>query len=57
MSLNEFFHMGGYGFYVWTSYGIALVVLLANIIAPLRQRRKILINIARTAKRRARRDT
>ena len=57
MSLNEFFHMGGYGFYVWTSYGIALVVLLANIIAPLRQRRKILKNIARTAKRRARRDT
>jgi heme exporter protein D len=57
MSLNEFFHMGGYGFYVWTSYGIALVVLLANIIAPLRQRRKILNNIARTAKRRARRDT
>ena len=57
MSLNEFFHMGGYGFYVWTSYGIALVVLLANIIAPLRQRRKILNNIAHTAKRRARRDT
>ena len=57
MSLNEFFHMGGYGFYVWTSYGIALVVLLANIIAPLRQRRKILNNIAQTAKRRARRDT
>jgi heme exporter protein D len=57
MSLNEFFHMGGYGFYVWTSYGIALVVLLANMIAPLRQRRKILNNIARTAKRRARRDT
>jgi len=57
MSLNEFFHMGGYGFYVWTSYGIALVVLLANIIAPLRQRRKILNNIARTAKRRARRYT
>jgi len=57
MSLNEFFHMGGYGFYVWTSYGIALVILLANMIAPLRQRRKILNDIARTAKRRARRDT
>ena len=57
MSLNEFLHMGGYGFYVWTSYGIALVILLANMIAPLRQRRKILNDIARTAKRRARRDT
>ena len=57
MSLNEFFHMGGYGIYVWSSYGIALIVLLANIIAPLRQRRKLLNNIARTARRRARRDT
>jgi heme exporter protein D len=57
MSLNEFFHMGGYGIYVWSSYGIALIVLLANIIAPLRQRRKLLNNIARTARRRARRET
>ena len=57
MSLNEFFHMGGYGIYVWSSDGIALIVLLANIIAPLRQRRKLLNNIARTARRRARRET
>jgi heme exporter protein D len=56
MNLNEFFHMGGYGFYVWTSYGIALIILLANIIAPLRQRRKLLNDIARTTRRRARRD-
>ena len=56
MNLNEFFHMGGYGFYVWTSYGISLIILLANIVAPLRQRRKLLNDIARTARRRARRD-
>ncbi len=56
MNLNEFLHMGGYAFYVWTSYGIALVVLLANMIAPLRQRKKLLNDIARTARRRARRD-
>lgn len=30
--MTEFFHMGGYGFYVWTSYGIAAVVLIANVI-------------------------
>jgi heme exporter protein D len=41
MNLNEFFHMGGYAFYVWTSYGIALLVLLVNVITPLRQRRKV----------------
>jgi heme exporter protein D len=56
MNLNEFFHMGGYAFYVWTSYGIALVVLLVNVIMPARQRKKLLADIARAA-RRARRDT
>ena len=51
MNLNEFFHMGGYGFYVWTSYGIALVVLVLNIVLPLRQRRKVLADIARKIRR------
>ena len=56
MNLNDFLHMGGYAFYVWTSYGIALAVLLLNVILPLRQRKKLLDNIARAA-RRARRNT
>ena len=56
MNLTEFFHMGGYAFYVWTSYAIALFVLLINVILPLRQRKKLLNDIARTA-RRARRNT
>ena len=56
MNLNDFFHMGGYAFYVWTSYGIALFVLLLNVILPLRQRKKLLAGIARAA-RRARRNT
>ncbi|MGB5260242.1 MAG: heme exporter protein CcmD [Gammaproteobacteria bacterium] len=56
MNLNEFLHMGGYGFYVWTSYGISLVVLLLNIILPARQRTKLLADIARKT-RRARRQS
>jgi heme exporter protein D len=56
MNLNEFFHMGGYAFYVWTSYGIALAVLLINVILPLRQRKKLMGDINRAAKR-ARRNT
>jgi heme exporter protein D len=56
MNLTEFFHMGGYAFYVWTSYGVALLVLLLNVALPLRQRKKLLDNIARAA-RRARRTT
>ena len=51
MSVGEFFHMGGYAFYVWTSYGLALIVLLANVLAPLRQRRKILADLARRERR------
>jgi heme exporter protein D len=41
MSVNEFFHMGGYAFYVWSAYGTALVVLLLNIILPLRRYREL----------------
>jgi heme exporter protein D len=57
MNLTEFFHMGGYAYYVWTSYSIALVVLLLNVILPLRQRNKLLGNIARAAKRTRRNTT
>ena len=38
MTIQEFFAMGGYAFYVWTSYGLTLIVLLANIIIPIVQR-------------------
>ncbi len=40
---DSFFYMGGYGFYVWSSYGITLVVLVLNYIMP-RIREKKLIN-------------
>ncbi len=29
--LQQFFSMGGYAFYVWASYGIAFIVLVANV--------------------------
>ena len=51
MSFGEFLDMGGYAFYVWTSYGITLVILVANVVGPLRLRRKLLTNIARAARR------
>ncbi len=51
MNLNEFFHMGGYAAYVWSSYAIALVVLLANVVAPIRQRRKLFTQLARRVRR------
>ncbi len=51
MNLQAFFHMGGYAVYVWSSYAIALVVLVANILAPLRQRRRLLRQLARRQRR------
>lgn len=41
MNWGEFFAMGGYGGYVWGSYGIAALVLALNIILPLRARRAV----------------
>ena len=40
MTFAEFIDMGGYGAYVWSSYGIALVVLAANVIVPWLEARK-----------------
>lgn len=51
MSIQEFFAMGGYGFYVWTSYGLTLVVLAANVVIPIRQRRQFLRQQALKQKR------
>lgn len=34
-TVSEFVQMGGHGLYVWTSYGIALIVLGYNIINPM----------------------
>jgi heme exporter protein CcmD len=28
--MAEYFHMSGYAFYVWTSFGLGVVVLLTN---------------------------
>ena len=40
MSVSEFFHMGGYATFVWTSYGIALVVLVLNWVLPYQQHKQ-----------------
>lgn len=50
MTLEQFFSMGGYAFYVWTAYGIALVVLIINLAAPLRRKSEVQNSIARSLK-------
>ena len=56
-SWQEFFNMGGYGFYVWSSYGIAFVVLLANAISPIFCERNLLKTLAWKARREQRHDS
>jgi len=35
MSASEFFHMGGYAFFVWSSYGLTAVLLLWTFFSPI----------------------
>jgi len=44
--MSDFWHMGGYAFYVWTSYGICFVVLLMEIIKSLLLQKKIVRELA-----------
>ena len=45
-SLDQFLHMGGYGLYVWGSYAVTLVMLLAEVLA-LRRRQRLAFASAR----------
>ena len=54
--LNQFFNMGGYAFYVWSSYGIAAIVLLANLVVPIRQRRQLVADLRRKVRREQRQN-
>ncbi len=51
MNWSEFFDMGGYAFFVWTSYGLTLIVIVANIVSPIMQRKKVISRIKRAIKR------
>jgi heme exporter protein D len=51
MNLENFLYMGGYAFYVWTSYGLTAAVLLFQLIAPIVQRKQMLRQLALKQKR------
>ncbi len=41
MNWSQFFAMGGYGFYVWSSYGLAALILILNLYIPLHRRKTV----------------
>ena len=47
MTFTEFISMGGYATFVWSSFGIVLVVLILNVIAAKRQRQQVIAEIKR----------
>ncbi len=49
--MSEFFAMGGYAVYVWPSFLLAAIVLVANIVAPMQQKKRVLTDIARKLRR------
>lgn len=54
-SWPAFFAMGGYGLYVWLSYGLTLVILGLCLVLPLRRRKALFAELERQ-RRRARRE-
>ena len=46
MNWSEFFAMNGYAFYVWGSYGVTVIVFIAEI-AMVRHKRKVTLQQVR----------
>ena len=42
MSVSEFFHMGGYAFYVWSSYGLSALLLVWTFFSPIFSKKSII---------------
>ena len=47
-SWADFFAMGGYAFYVWGSYAVTAVLMIAEVILVMRRHRETLAHLART---------
>ncbi|AAU37211.1 heme exporter protein CcmD [[Mannheimia] succiniciproducens] len=50
-SWSDFFYMGGYGFYVWLSYGITFITLLILAIQSYRGKKIVFREIQREQQR------
>ncbi|HIF5510533.1 TPA: heme exporter protein CcmD [Pasteurella multocida] len=51
---QDFFNMGGYGFYVWLAYGISLLAIVVLIVQSVKERKEILRDVLREQQRQAR---
>lgn len=51
MNWSEFFHMGGYAVYVWTSWGLSLAVFVYHILQAKLTKAKLIRDIKRQYQR------
>jgi len=49
--MNEFFNMGGYAVFVWSSFGISFIVLLLNAVLPVLRRKQLIRDVRGHIKR------
>ena len=52
-SVSAFFDMGGYGFYVWLSYGVSIAALALLVFSSISSHKKIKQQIIQRQKREA----
>lgn len=52
--MQDFLAMGGYATFVWSSYGLSLVVLAWNVVSAVRRERRLLRELARATEGRSR---
>ena len=45
--MSEFFAMGGYGFFVWMSYGVTALFMIIEVIVVTRSNKTVLKQLAR----------
>ena len=53
-SWSDLIHMGGYGFYVWLSYGLSFIAIVALIIQSLIGKSAVLKSVKREQQRESR---
>lgn len=51
LTMSEFLNMGGYAFYVWSAYGISLIVLVINAVIPMLREKRLFHLISKKNKR------
>ena len=56
-SFSAFLHMGGYGFYVWSSFGLSFALLAFELIQLSARRRTLLKRLGQIQKLNAHRGT